>query len=101
MITLRAREPDAAPADGMADRWVAPLFHRPLARGERACCCPGRAAFAVVVAPSAALPHPPDVLLCAHHARTSQRGLARGGIAVYDAAGVLVAVGAVQPAQPT
>ncbi len=90
MITLRTREPDAAPADAAADPWVAPLFHGPLGYGDQACCCPARAAFAVVVAPSVALPHPPDVLLCAHHTRTSQRGLMRPGVAVYDAAGALV-----------
>jgi hypothetical protein len=88
MITLRTHEPDAVQAP---EPWVAPLFHRPLPAGARACCCPARAVYAVVVAPSAELPHPPDVLLCGHHMRASQQRLSGEGIAVYGPDGVLVA----------
>ena len=87
MIVLRVHGDDATPA---SEPWVAALFHGALPYGERACCCPARAAFAVVVAPSAALPNPPDVLLCAHHTRASHARLEGPGVALYDAAGVIV-----------
>ncbi len=90
MISLRMREADAAPSELAAEPWVAPLFHRPLTPGEGACCCPARAVFAVVLAPSGELPQPPDVLLCAHHARAAHGRLAGADIALYDAAGVIV-----------
>ena len=90
MITLRTHEADAVRAP---EPWVAPLFHRPLPAGARACCCPARAVFAVVVAPTPELPYPPDVLLCAHHARASQERLTGEGIALYSAAGELVTPG--------
>ena len=70
--------------------WVAPLFHRALLPGETACCCPARAVFSVVVAPTAELPHPPGVLLCAHHARAAHARLEGTDIALYDAAGDIV-----------
>jgi len=70
--------------------WIAPLFHRCLRPGEKSCCCPARAVFAVVVAPSAELPNPPDVLLCAHHARAAHARLEGPDIALYDAVGDIV-----------
>jgi len=87
MSTLRSRD---LAAIAPSEPWVAPLLHRPLPAGERACCCPARAAFAVVVVPTEALPNPPDILLCAHHARAAHARLEGPGVALYDAAGAIV-----------
>jgi hypothetical protein len=41
-----------------------------------ACCCPAMPVVRVVVPPTAARPHPTDLLLCGHHYRVSRQKLA-------------------------
>jgi hypothetical protein len=65
------------PDDG-ASWWAWPLEF-----AERACCCPARPA-------ANGRPHPVDLLLCAHHYRSSVATLLAAGVAVYDAVGVVI-----------
>jgi hypothetical protein len=58
---------------------------------ERACCCPARPVVRVVMPVTASRPEPVDLLLCGHHYRVGQTALLAGGVAVYDARGVLIA----------
>ena len=39
---------------------------RPIAAGERACCCPARPMVTVMMPPTASRPYPMDLLLCGH-----------------------------------
>ncbi|HTT53795.1 MAG TPA: hypothetical protein VMH35_20565 [Streptosporangiaceae bacterium] len=45
----------------------------------RACCCPARPMYKVVLPPTAARPHPVDLWLCGHHCYASRDGLAAAG----------------------
>lgn len=54
-------------------------------------CCPGRAAFRVVLPATDSRPHPGELFLCGHHFRASRDGLERAGATVYDSLGRLVA----------
>jgi hypothetical protein len=62
----------------------------PLEFAERACCCPARPLAVVVIPPTAGRPYPIDLLLCAHHYRSSVAVLLAAGAAVYDEAGVVI-----------
>jgi hypothetical protein len=53
----------------------------------RACCCPARPTVIAVMPPTAARPHPTDLLLCGHHYRESRRALHLAGATVLDMAG--------------
>jgi hypothetical protein len=59
----------------------------PLTFADRACCCPARPVVTVVMPPSAARPHPVDLLLCGHHYRACAAALAAAGATVYDETG--------------
>ncbi len=61
----------------------------PLELAERA-CCPARPAAVVVMPAADERPHPVDLLLCAHHYRSSVAALLAAGAAVYDTAGVVI-----------
>ncbi|HLK00508.1 MAG TPA: hypothetical protein VKU39_11450 [Streptosporangiaceae bacterium] len=50
----------------------------------RACCCPARPLFRIVMPGSAARPHRTDLLLCGHHYRASRAALAMVTAAVYE-----------------
>ncbi len=51
--------------------------------------------------PTAARPHPVDLLLCGHHYRASQAALRAAGATVYDRTGTLIMSGAAgQPPAP-
>lgn len=49
----------------------------------RACCCPARPMFKIIMPPTAARPRPVDLWLCGHHYHASQRALAAAGAKVY------------------
>lgn len=66
---------------------------RPLAPGDRACCCPARPAVTVIMPPAPGRPHPTDLLLCAHHYRASRAALDAAGAAIYNQNGALIATG--------
>lgn len=57
---------------------------------ERACCCPAKPLFRVVMPAIAGRPEPVDLLLCGHHYRAGKATLESAGAAVYDGRGVLV-----------
>jgi hypothetical protein len=57
---------------------------------ERACCCPATPAAVVVMPPTAGRPYPVDLLLCAHHYRSSVAALLAASAAVYDTDGVVI-----------
>jgi len=69
--------------------WLAPLWRAEIEPVAQACCCPARAAYAVVMAPTAHLPQPPEILLCAHHMWQARARLSRPDVGVYDAGGNL------------
>jgi hypothetical protein len=68
------------PADGAA---------APLKLADRACCCPARPLFTVVMPPTSARPHPVDLLLCGHHYRACKAVLTAAAATVYDETGAL------------
>ena len=72
----------------------------PLEVAARACCCPARPVFTVVMPPTASRPHPVDLLLCGHHFRVSQAALQAAGAAVYDRTGLLIMAGSKTAAAP-
>jgi hypothetical protein len=49
----------------------------------RACCCPARPMFKILMPPTAARPRPVDLWLCGHHYQASQQSLAAAGARVY------------------
>ena len=63
---------------------------RPIAAGERACCCPARPMVTVMMPPTASRPYPIDLLLCGHHYRVSQAALRAAGANAYDQAGAAI-----------
>ena len=63
---------------------------RPIAAGERACCCPARPMVTVMMPPTASRPYPMDLLLCGHHYRVSQAALRAAGATAYDQAGAAI-----------
>ena len=63
---------------------------RPVPLSSRACCCPATPVVTVIMPPSAARPHPVDLLLCGHHYRASQAALHAAGATVYDSDGMLI-----------
>ena len=89
-MNLRVHERPRTTVRHRETLWVAPLMRPEIAPVSQACCCPAPAVYAVVVAPTEALPSPPEILLCAHHMYAARERLARGDIGVYDAAGHLV-----------
>ena len=58
--------------------------------GERACCCPAPAQFRALLPSSPGRAQWTDLLLCAHHLRLCQAGLARAGAELLDASGARV-----------
>lgn len=60
-------------------------------RLQRADCCVGNAAFRVVLPPRGGRRRPAELLLCAHHQRSSLGTLAQLGASVFDDQGRLVA----------
>lgn len=84
-FSRRARGPSAPLDNELPDRPA-----RPLAVTDRACCCPARPAFTVILPPAPRRPHPADLLLCAHHYRVSRAALREARAAVYDEAGTLI-----------
>lgn len=58
-----------------------------------ACCCPSRPAIRVVVPASGDRQRSAELLLCGHHYRPSEDGLARAGASVYDRTGSLISSG--------
>ena len=71
-------------------RWIAPLMRPQIEPTTQACCCPAPAVYAVVIAPTEKLPHPPEILLCAHHLRAARERLENADAGIYDASGRLV-----------
>ncbi len=63
---------------------------RPIAAGERACCCPARPMVTVMMPPAASRPYPIDLLLCGHHYRVSQAALRAAGATAYDQVGAAI-----------
>jgi len=61
---------------------------------DRADCCPATPAIRVIMPPTAARPHPADLLLCHHHYRASEAVLRAAGASAYDCDGVLLMCGA-------
>ena len=53
-----------------------------------ACCCPAMPVVRVVMPPTAARPHPTDLLLCGHHYRVSRQKLAALNATVQKLPGV-------------
>ena len=53
-----------------------------------ACCCPAMPVVRVVMPPTAARPHPTDLLLCSHHYRVSRQRLAALNATVQKLPGV-------------
>ena len=73
----------------------------PFVLADHACCCPARPVVTVMLPPTAAVPHPVDLLLCGHHFRASQAALAAAGATVHDKTGALVSpAGAPEFARP-
>jgi hypothetical protein len=62
----------------------------PLETAGSACCCPAIPAAVVVMPPADGRPYPMDLLLCAHHYRSSFAALLAAGAAVYDTAGPVI-----------
>ena len=62
----------------------------PLSPGERACCCPAAAYVRVLVPPQGERRSVADLLLCAHHYRTSRRALTDIGAVAFDRDGQLM-----------
>lgn len=91
-MNLRVRERASFYEPTRVDRrsWVAPLMRARIEPNTAACCCPAPAVYQVVVAPSADLSDPPEILLCAHHMWSATGRLSRPDVAVYDADGRLV-----------
>jgi hypothetical protein len=89
-LYVRERSTAVESAPSPEPRWLAPLMRAEIAPTTQACCCPAPAVYAVVVAPTAQLPNPPEILLCSHHLRMSRDRLARSDVGVYDAGGRLV-----------
>jgi len=56
---------------------------------ERACCCPSRPSFRVLLQTRTAVV-PVDLLLCGHHFRSSRARLAQLGAWAYDQQGDLL-----------
>jgi hypothetical protein len=67
-----------------------PWWAWPLETVGQACCCPAIPAAVVVMPPADGRPYPMDLLLCAHHYRSSFAALLAVGAAVYDSAGVVI-----------
>lgn len=84
----RSAVPPRKPAGGSPDG------PEPLARAERACCCPARPVVTVVMPPTSARPHPVDLLLCGHHYGVCRAAVTAAGAAVYDELGTLIRTGA-------
>jgi hypothetical protein len=57
---------------------------------EIACCCPSRPAVRVVMPKAEDRLRPAELLLCAHHCRSSRDALIRSGASVYDRTGSLI-----------
>jgi hypothetical protein len=70
-----------------------PGLSRRLTVADRACCCPARPAFTVVIPAGHGRPHPVDLQLCGHHYRASVATLRAAGADVYDEAGALIMSG--------
>ena len=49
----------------------------------RACCCPARPMFKIVMPPAPARPRPVDLWLCGHHHHASRPALAAAGAQIY------------------
>jgi hypothetical protein len=47
----------------------------PVARADRACCCPSRPVVLVTMPPNATRPREAELLLCGHHYRASRHAL--------------------------
>lgn len=58
---------------------------------ERADCCPGAAAYRIVLPRADGRAGRRELLLCAHHYRSGRAGLERTAAAVFDVRGRLVA----------
>jgi hypothetical protein len=69
---------------------------RPVAPGERSCCCASRPAVRVVLPASAQRDHPVDLLLCRHHFLRSEKTIKQAGARIFDPTGALMS--AVDPA---
>lgn len=75
--------------NGQSAAWL-PLDDRIVSRdssvglADRACCCPAKAKVRVVMPPTAARPHPTDLLLCGHHYRVSRQALAAAHARVQE-----------------
>lgn len=67
---------------------------------QRADCCIAGAAYRVVLPASAEREEPGELLLCGHHMRSSQPGLARVHAAIFDARNRLVSAADGAPAAP-
>jgi hypothetical protein len=91
-MNLRVRERTSfyEPTQVARPRWVAPLMRAQIEPIAQACCCPAPAVYQVVLAPSAQLPNPPEILLCAHHMWSASTRLCQPDVAVYDTDGQIV-----------
>lgn len=86
---LRHSDPTRDPV-GAGDQvflLIPPLLTRRFTAGSSACCCPAPAQYAVYLTAHLTTLNPAEILLCAHHLRTSAVRLARPDVAVYDGAG--------------
>jgi len=61
-----------------------------LTLASRACCCPARPVFTVIIPAGRGHPHPADLLLCRHHYQASLAALHAVGADVYDETGALI-----------
>lgn len=66
------------------------LRHDPMAADARACCCPADPVVQVIIPWAEGRAGETDLLICAHHLRTSMVALRRLGAVVYDRRGDLL-----------
>jgi hypothetical protein len=74
-------EPPSGQAGQQADSSV--IDWRAARLAGRACCCSAGPAIIAIMPPAASRPHPTELLLCGHHYRESQRGLAAAGARIF------------------
>lgn len=67
-----------------------PSSARRLTVTSRACCCPARPVFTVIIPAGRGHPRPVDLLLCRHHYQASIVALHAVGADVYDETGALI-----------
>ena len=88
---VKPRHPAGTPAeDATASPAPARDWAGMLLRADRACCCPARPLFVVMLPAAHGRHEPVDLLLCGHHFRAARGALVEGGAIVFDASGEIV-----------